>query len=217
MGRNGAGKSTLLKSFVGLSPLTSGSVRIGGKDPKNFSSKELIRNVAYIPQEPSDMLVSTSVSAECAQADFDNGLAAGSTLALYQELMDIPNLSAHPRDLSEGQRLGLVLSIALGTKPTVIVLDEPTRGLDYSAKRSLIKILRKISEDGSAVILATHDVELVAEVADRVQFIAEGELIADGDSHDVLTASPAFAPQVAKAFPERGWISVSEVAEALKR
>jgi energy-coupling factor transport system ATP-binding protein len=217
MGRNGAGKSTLLKSFVGLSPLTAGSVRIGGKDPKNFSSKELIRNVAYIPQEPSDMLVSTSVSAECAQADFDNGLAAGSTLALYQDLMDIPNLSAHPRDLSEGQRLGLVLSIALGTKPTVIVLDEPTRGLDYSAKRSLIKILRKISEDGSAVILATHDVELVAEVADRVLFIAEGELIADGDSHDVLTASPAFAPQVAKAFPERGWISVSEVAEALKR
>ena len=216
MGRNGAGKSTMLKSLVGLSPIKSGSVRILGADPATFSSKELIEYVGYIPQEPADILVSNSVAAECAQADLDNGLASGSTLAIYQELMAIPNLSAHPRDLSEGQRLGLALSIALGTNPAVVVLDEPTRGLDYEAKRSLVAILRRIAKSKSAVLLATHDVELVAELADRVVFIAEGELIADGPAHDVLTASPAFAPQVTKALPGRGWLSVSEVNEALK-
>lgn len=216
MGRNGAGKSTLLKSLVGLSPITSGRVRVAGRDPLTFNSRELINYVGYIPQEPGDLLVATTVEAECAQADLDNGLAQGSTLSLYKELMEIPSLLAHPRDLSEGQRLGLALSIALGTQPAAIVLDEPTRGLDYSAKRALVAILGRIAQSGRAVVLATHDVELVAELADRVVFIADGELIADGDAHDVLTASPAFAPQVAKALPDRGWLSVSEVNEALK-
>ena len=217
MGRNGAGKSTLLRALVGMSPIFQGRVELLGRDPKELRGADLIASVGFIPQEAGDLLIRETVAAECEQADRDNGVAHGTTLAIYRSLMATPNEATHPRDLSEGQRLGLVLSIILSAKPKLIVLDEPTRGLDYEAKRTLIRILTELAREDHAVLLATHDVELVAELADRVLFIAEGELIADGSAHEVLTASPAFAPQVAKALPDRGWLSVSEVSAALER
>jgi len=217
MGRNGAGKSTLLRCLVGMSPITHGRVRVLGRNPKELHGTELISTVGFIPQDAGDLLICESVAAECEQADLDNGISPGTTLALYRTLMTTPRESAHPRDLSEGQRLGLVLSIILSAKPKLIVLDEPTRGLDYEAKRTLIEILKELAKTERAVLLATHDVELVAELADRVLFISEGELIADGAARDVLTASPPFAPQVVKALPDRGWLSVSEVSAALRR
>ena len=86
----------------------------------------------------------------------------------------------HPRDLSEGQRLTLALAIVLAAEPPLILLDEPTRGLDYTAKHRLVEILRDLAAEGHAVMLATHDVELVAEVANRVVVLADGEVVADG-------------------------------------
>ena len=217
MGRNGAGKTTLLKSTVGASPISRGSVRICGEDPVSWSAKDVIAKVGYIPQEPGDLLYKETVRDECLLADSDNGLAPGTTLNLYRRLMAIPSESARIREISEGQRLGLALSIVLGASPRVVVLDEPTRGLDYAAKKVLISILRDLAHgEGKSVIVSTHDVEFVAELADRVIFIAEGELIADGNAHEILTSSPAFAPQVAKALPDRGWISIRDVEEALK-
>ena len=96
-----------------------------------------------------------------------------------------------------------------------MVLDEPTRGLDYSSKSRLIDILKERARDGKAVLLATHDVELVAELADRVLFLADGELVSDGDVRKVLTASLPFAPQVTKIFAPQKWLTVKEVVEAL--
>lgn len=217
MGRNGAGKSTLLRCLVGMSPIIQGQVQVLNRDPKELRGTELISAVGFIPQDAGDLLICDTVAAECQQADRDNGVASGTTLATYRALMATPSELAHPRDLSEGQRLGLVLSIILTARPRIIVLDEPTRGLDYEAKRTLVQILKELANQDHAVLLATHDVELVAELADRVIFIAEGELIADGAARDVLTASPAFAPQVAKALPDRGWLTVSEVSAALRR
>ena len=81
-------------------------------------------------------------------------------------------------------------------EPPLLLLDEPTRGLDYLAKARLGSMLRKLAHQGHAIVLATHDVELVAEIADRVIVLAEGDLVADGSTVDVLTSSPAFAPQV---------------------
>ena len=96
--------------------------------------------------------------------------------------------------------------------PKIVILDEPTRGLDYEAKKILVKNLKTISHhDNRAVFISTHDVELVAEVADRVIFLADGEVIADGTTRQVLTSSPAFAPQVTKAMPEAHWLTVAEV------
>jgi energy-coupling factor transport system ATP-binding protein len=121
------------------------------------------------------------------------------------------NVNTHPRDLSEGQKLVLALAIVLVTKPKILILDEPTRGLDYRAKDQLTQILKEVSANSVTVILATHDVELVAELATRVVVIADGEVISDGQTRDVLTSSPAFAPQVSKAFSSQNWLTVADV------
>ena len=212
MGRNGAGKTTLLKCTVGQAPVTGGSIKVMGRDPLGFTDRELISYVGYVPQEPGDLLYGQSVQEECLLADRDNGVNEGSTLKIYSELMNIPSLNAHPRDISEGQRLGLALSIILSAQPRIVILDEPTRGLDYEAKKVLVQNLKEIAHrDNRAVFISTHDVELVAEAADRVIFLADGEVIADGSTRQVLTASPAFAPQVAKALPQSTWMTVTEV------
>lgn len=212
MGRNGAGKTTLLKCAAGQAPVVSGKVELMGQDPVGLAGKALIQAIGYVPQESSDLLYGQSVQEECSLADVDNEVAAGSTLAIYESLMEIPSLNAHPRDISEGQRLGLALSIILSANPMLIVLDEPTRGLDYAAKKSLIGILKRIAHiENRAVFISTHDVELVAEVADRVVFLADGEVISDGETKKVLKSSPAFAPQVSKALPNQGFLTVAEV------
>jgi energy-coupling factor transporter ATP-binding protein EcfA2 len=218
MGRNGAGKTTLLKCAVGLAPIISGQAKVMNQDPAKLAGPELIKYVGYVPQEPTDLLYGQTVAEECLLADTDNQVDSGSTLAIYESLMQIPNLLAHPRDISEGQRLGLALSIILSAHPKLIVLDEPTRGLDYAAKKTLVEILKRIShQDNRAIFISTHDVELVAEVADRVVFLADGEVIADGSTSQVLTSSPAFAPQVSKALPNTNWITVSEVERYVGR
>jgi energy-coupling factor transport system ATP-binding protein len=192
--------------------VTGGSIKVMGRDPHGFTDKELISYVGYVPQEPGDLLYGQSVQEECLLADRDNGINEGSTLKIYSELMNIPSLNAHPRDISEGQRLGLALSIILSAQPRIVILDEPTRGLDYEAKKVLVQNLKEIAHrDNRAVFISTHDVELVAEAADRVIFLADGEVIADGSTRQVLTASPAFAPQVAKALPQSTWMTVTEV------
>lgn len=216
MGRNGAGKSSLLHAIVGSQLPTKGQVRVHQKDPALLKGAERRRSIGYVPQEPSDLLYAQSVRAECAQADRDNEIAEGSTFAFLSRLVPHISQETHPNDLSEGQRLALVLSIVLSGNPELLVLDEPTRGLDYQAKNLFALALKEYASTFSRpVLLATHDVELVAELAHRVLFLAEGDIVADGSTLDVLLSSPAFAPQVAKVMSPKPWLTVSDVVKAL--
>ncbi len=216
MGRNGAGKSSLLHSIVGLLSPHSGNVLVNGIDPQTLQGAARRRAIGYVPQEPSDLLFKQSVEAECAQADHDNEIAPGSTFSLLNRLVPNIALSTHPHDLSEGQRLALVLSIVLSGNPEILILDEPTRGLDYRAKSLFIKALQEFASTfNRPVVIATHDVELVAELADRVLFLAEGEIVADGSTLDVLLSSPAFAPQVSKVMSPKPWLTVADVVNSL--
>jgi energy-coupling factor transport system ATP-binding protein len=215
MGRNGAGKSTLLATLVGLHVPGSGSATVGGVAAAGLRGKELVRRVGLVPQEPTDLLVSDRVSAECISADHDAGASSGTTRAILDRLAPgIPG-ATHPRDLSEGQRLALALSVVLAAAPPVLLLDEPTRGLDYAAKRRLVATLRELAGAGTCVVLATHDVELAAEVATRVVVLADGEVVADGPVSDVVVGSPMFAPQVSKVLSPQPWLTVAQVAAAL--
>lgn len=217
MGRNGAGKSSLLKALAGVNQPTGGSISLLGKNPFELHGKQRRETIGFIPQEPSDLLYGQSVAIECEQADRDNELTAGTTYAVLQQLVPGISTATHPRDLSEGQRLGLALSVVLSSNPSILILDEPTRGLDYQAKNELTRMLINFSASfGKAVILATHDVELVAELASRVIFIADGDIVADGSTLDVLLSSPAFAPQVAKVMSPQPWLSVKDVVAALE-
>ncbi len=215
MGRNGAGKSTLLSSMVGIVPCTSGSVRVDDRDPRALSGSQLLRTVGLVPQEPGDLLEALTVADECRAADRDAGCEQGTTRALLALMAPDIDDGAHPRDLSEGQRLLLALCIILAARPPLLLLDEPTRGLDYPTKARLSRILADLADAGHTVVLATHDVELVADVADRVVILAEGEVVADGPTHVVVTSSPMFAPQVAKILAPQEWLTVAQVAEAM--
>jgi energy-coupling factor transport system ATP-binding protein len=215
MGRNGAGKSSLLATMVGLRRPSNGSVRIGDLDPVTAEPTRVAKQVGLVPQQPEDLLYAARVADECAEADRDALAPAGTTARLLNRLAPDVTPHAHPRDLSEGQRLCLALAVVLAARPPVLLLDEPTRGLDYAAKRRLVSVLRNLARDGHGVVLATHDVELVAEVATRVVVLADGEIVADGPTDEVVVGSPAFAPQVAKVFAPAALLTVADVTGAL--
>ncbi|GAA2520963.1 ABC transporter ATP-binding protein [Streptomyces longisporus] len=218
MGRNGAGKSTLLNTLVGLAEPTTGSVSVGGLTPHRTPPPTLIRHVGLVPQEPRDLLYADTVAAECTAADHDADATPGTCRTLLSTLLpEITDVTedTHPRDLSEGQRLTLALAVVLTARPPLLLLDEPTRGLDYAAKARLVTLLRNLAAEGHAIVLATHDVELAAELAHRVVLLADGEVIADGPTAEVVVSSPSFAPQVTKILAPQRWLTVAQVREAL--
>ncbi|GGO70482.1 ABC transporter ATP-binding protein [Nocardioides deserti] len=208
MGRNGAGKSSLLWALQGSRKRRAGSVDVGGQDPARLEPADRRAAVGLLPQDAADLLYLETVAEECAAGGPE-------TRAILASLVpDVPD-DAHPRDLSEGQRLALALSLVLAARPRVLLLDEPTRGLDYAAKKVLAATLRRLAADGHAVLVATHDVEFVAQAADAVVVLAEGEVVSSGPAHRVLAESPSFAPQVAKVLGPP-WLRVDEVATALE-
>ncbi len=216
MGRNGAGKSTLLRALTGLITLDDGAARLGEADPTTLKPRELISRVGLVPQDPADLLYADTIAAECTASDRDGGRPAGHTAALLERLVPGLDPQQHPRDLSEGQRLGLVLALVLSADPPLLLLDEPTRGLDYGAKRRLVAVLRALAAEGRAIVLATHDVELAAAVATRTIVIADGEIVVDGPTGDVVVGSPAFAPQVAKILAPLPFLTVEQVRAGLE-
>ncbi|MBF4553177.1 ABC transporter ATP-binding protein [Corynebacterium suicordis] len=215
MGRNGCGKSTLLWALQGGLARTSGEVSVKGADPAQLKPGARRRLVGLVPQTPTDLLYLPSVREELERSDRESG--ADTRGILDSLLPGVPD-SAHPRDLSEGQRLALVLAIQLAAGPQIILCDEPTRGLDYSAKRALVSALETLRERGHAVLIATHDVEFAALCADRVLEMAGGEIIADGPAVDILSSSVGYAPQVAKVTAgvhhDSRWLTVADVQRA---
>jgi energy-coupling factor transporter ATP-binding protein EcfA2 len=214
MGRNGAGKSSLLWALQGSGTRDGGSVTVAGTDPADTSADERRRLVGLVPQTAADLLYLETVAEECAAADHDARAPSGATRALLDRIVPGVDPDRHPRDLSEGQRLALVLAVVLVAGPPVLLLDEPTRGLDYPGKDALRRILADLAAEGTAVLLATHDVEFVATVADRVLVLADGDLVSTGPVRDVLAETPAFAPQVQKVLGP-GWLTVDQVGAAL--
>jgi energy-coupling factor transport system ATP-binding protein len=207
MGRNGSGKTSLMWALQGTGRRDGGRVEVDGVDPAAVPPAKARSLVGLVPQTAADLLYLETVEQEC--------VAAGPACRnLLDRMAPGVDGDSHPRDLSEGQRLALVLAIVLSARPPVVMLDEPTRGLDYAGKKALAGVLRMLSADGCAVLLATHDVEFVAEVADEVVILAGGEVVSCGPTRRVLAESPAFAPQVSKILgPD--WLTVDEVRAAL--
>jgi energy-coupling factor transport system ATP-binding protein len=185
MGRNGAGKSTLLRHAAGLLGPTRGKVEAAGR-------------VALLLQNPGDYLLHETVGEEAPVAA---RAAAG---------LDV-DPARHPRDLSGGERQRLALAVVMGAHetPAVLCLDEPTRGLDRGAKGDLTQRLVDLGAQGAAVLVAAHDPEFAAAFADRVVLLADGRVIADGPTAEVLTGGWYFATETARIvegalLPEEG-------------
>ena len=210
MGRNGSGKSTLLHTLAGQHRATRGQVRLGAVDPATLAPEDLVHLVGLVPQNPLDILYADSVARECRESDTEHAAPAGTTRSLLDEILPGVPDRAHPRDLSEGQQLALALAVVLVGRPPIVLLDEPTRGLDYSAKHALVTTLQRLRDSGCAVVVATHDVELAAEVADRVILLGDGEVVADEAARELLAGSPAFSPQVARVAHPAPLLTVRE-------
>jgi len=215
MGRNGSGKSTLLAQLAGLRRPTGGRVRVGGDAPSDLAPRALIRRVGLVPQDAGMLLYGETVADECATADRETGLDTGTTAAVLERILPGMPPDRHPRDLSEGQRLALALAVVVAPAPALVLLDEPTRGLDYPSKARLVEVLDDLVTAGHGVVMTTHDVELVARAATRAVVLAEGEVVSDGPARDVVCHSPVFAPQVAKVLAPEPWLTVDEVKRAL--
>ncbi len=180
MGRNGAGKSTLLRHAAGLLAPTRGRVTSTGR-------------VALLLQNPGDYFLHERVEDEAEASELERVGLAG--------------LGArHPRDLSGGQRQRLALAIVLGgdDSPAVLALDEPTRGMDRAAKDQLVRRLEAFAAEGIAVLLATHDGELAAEIATRAVLLADGRVIADGPVAEILAGGWYFSTETARILDGAG-------------
>ena len=220
-------KGSGLAHLGGVDPATLGSATLDQAtldpatldpatlDPATLDAARGRRLVGLVPQEPGDLLYLDTVAGECERADRESSASTGTCAQLLERIAPGIAIHLHPRDLSEGQRLALVLAVQLSADPTVLLLDEPTRGLDYGAKRRLRDVVHELANRGRAVLLSTHDVEFVADTADRVVVMADGELVADGPTVDVIVSSPAFAPQVAKILSPQAWLTVRDVRAAL--
>ncbi len=213
LGRNGSGKSTLLKSLVGLVKPMRGAIKLEGIDIAGKPVADIARTLAYLPQDPNNLLFADTVHGEVEQTLRNHALPIDRLRieALLASLGIGALAQAYPRDLSAGERQRVALASLLITAPRVLLLDEPTRGLDYASKRVLADLLRGWRADGMGIVLVTHDVELAAAVADRAILMSQGELIADGPPAQIMSDSPLFAPQTAKLFPGTGWLTPEDV------
>ena len=215
MGRNGSGKSSLLWALTGVQKTSAGRFFVDGVPLENSPVDQVRQFIRLVPQTACDLLYLPSVQLECEAADRESGCEPGLCRRILDALAPKIDSASHPRDLSEGQKLCLVLAIQLTARPRVILLDEPTRGLDYPAKASLAQILTEMAEEGRAVGVVTHDVEFAAEVADQIIVMATGEVIQTGHAAEVLGTSALFAPQVAKVLYPDHWLTPYQVGQGL--
>ncbi|MFZ2098586.1 MAG: energy-coupling factor transporter ATPase [Anaerolineales bacterium] len=219
MGSNGAGKSSFLRSLIGLTPIKEGQIKVNGMDIMGRAVAEICQQVGYLPQDPNALLFSDTVLDELLVTLRNHKLNLSEDNVKPKILLEHLGLGdkaeCYPRDLSTGERQRVALGAVLVTHPGALLLDEPTRGLDYDAKRILLNLLRSWRDEGMAILMVTHDVELAVQAADRIVLLEKGLVSAEGDPWEVLSQSTTFAPQVLKIFPNQGWLTVNDVLGAM--
>jgi energy-coupling factor transport system ATP-binding protein len=214
LGENGSGKTTLIHTLIGDIAPFQGTVTFENLETRFLKGKALLDSFGIVPSNPQDVFLNQSVIEDCAQSDRDRGLRSGSTLAQFQRLAPNAATIAHPRDLSAGQQLSLALAIALASNPKILLLDEPTRGLDGKSKDSLIRELRLRKEQGTTIILATHDLDLIAELSDRVLVLQDGKIHSQGSPYEILGSTAELHTLVSEIFAPLPLLKVDDVYRA---
>lgn len=199
LGENGAGKSTLLKNVAGLLRPGRGKALIKGSDLNKKGERYRGRLAAYLSQNPNDYLFQDSVEDELLFTLKNFGMENdGIVEKLLEELQISCHRRVNPRDLSSGERQRVALASVLVAGPELLLLDEPTRGLDYRLKAELGRFLTGRAAAGAGVVLTTHDVEFAAEYARRVIMMFGGRIVSDGSKHEVLGQSVYYSSQIGK-------------------
>jgi energy-coupling factor transport system ATP-binding protein len=200
LGRNGSGKTTLLRALTSLHRLRRGRLDAAG-------------STAYVPQDPNLLLFSPTVEEELRETLKLLGRRDKGEVERWLDRLGLTHLrSRHPRSLSSGQRQRVAIAAVGVGQPDVLVLDEPTRGMDAPSRDALRRAAIDHAADGGAVVLATHDVELAASCCTTVLVLGDGDIVAQGEAHEVLSGS-LFAPQTLRILPP--YVTVEQVATAL--
>lgn len=215
MGPNGAGKTTLLRSLVGLLKAQSGEISLLGEPIAQQTIANICRRVGFLPQDPNALLFAESVRNELEitlknhHLDIDEGAIDN----LLERLLLKEKSGSYPRDLSTGEMQRTALGAVSITNPPILMLDEPTRGLDQLAKQALLKLLMEWNNEGKTILLVTHDVEFAARFASRIIMLEEGRITADGDPRRIMHTFTRYSPQIAQLYPGSGWLIEEDVRD----
>lgn len=191
LGHNGAGKTTLAGHLIGFFRPSCGRILLNGKDTEGYSTAQLSRKVGYLFQNPDSQIFMDSVIKEIRFGLETVGIPEEEIEKRVNESLEIMELSAyknrHPHSLSRGQRQRLAVASILAIEPDLLVLDEPTTGQDRGHIFKFLDKIRELKKLGKTVILITHDMELVAEYAERVVVMKQGRILLDGHTANVFS------------------------------
>jgi cobalt transport protein ATP-binding subunit len=194
IGQNGAGKTTLAKHFNGLLKPSSGSVRVMGRDTRTAPVADLARAVGYVYQNPDHQIFAQRVRAEAAFGPRNLGLSPSEVERRVEQALALVGLQDHADDfafsLGRGQRQKLAVASVLAMEPRILVVDEPTTGLDQAGARGILDLLSTWNAEGRTIVVITHDMMLVAERIPRTVVVNDGRILADGPTRQVLTDAP---------------------------
>lgn len=197
-GGTGSGKSTLVQHMNLLLEPTSGRVLVDGMDAGKLKKSELRRRVGLVFQFPEQALFAPTVAEDVAFAPRRMDLGESEVeerVRCSLEALGAEHLSARPpHALSGGEKRRVAIAGVLAMGPEVLILDEPTAGLDPASREALLGLVRGLREQGISVVLVSHDLDEVAEVADRVCVLERGEVRAIGTPDEVFYANPGIAP-----------------------
>lgn len=223
MGRNGSGKTTVLRTIMGLVKSLHGRILVDGQDIQRLSPEERGLLIGYVPQDPRTLLFQPTVRRELewtlqqmpGHSEASATERADRIARVLAQLGLSHRAESHPRDISTGEQQRVALATALIRDPHILLLDEPTRGLDYINKERLMEALRSLRAEGQAIVLVTHDVELVAACADRVVLLGAGEVVTEGPTRTLLHESLIFSSQIGKLFAGYGWLTAEEAIDSI--
>ena len=220
LGENAAGKTTLLKIIAGLIKPGRGSVKVSGNNPNKYKAQDIAGMIGYMPQNTDEYFFYETVEQEIGLSNNNPGAADDKLAKLTVDELGVKELFQYnPRELSSGERVRVALASVLAGRPGLLLLDEPTRGIDYNFKNDLGKVLLRYSENGTAIVIVTNDIEFAAEYAQRIILMFDGRIAGDGAKHEILGESIFFSTQMSRLF--RGYkkniLTVREALEQIKK
>ena len=193
MGPNGAGKSTLFSHFNGLTEPTSGYLELEGKKMQ-YDKKSLLeirQKVGIVFQDPNDQLFAPTVKEDVAFGPMNLGLSYEEVEKRVEEALKMVAMEEYkdktPHHLSGGQQKRVAIAGIVAMRPEIMILDEPTAGLDPRGVDEVLNILNKLNEEGMTIVISSHDIEMVNSFAEKIFVLNEGEIIGTGDTHNIFS------------------------------
>jgi energy-coupling factor transport system ATP-binding protein len=190
LGQNGSGKTTLAKHFNGLLKPTSGRMLVRGKSTTNYSHRDLARIVGYVFQNPDHQIFARTVQEEVGfslKALGENPKTIDQRVAEALEVVELQGYEQKvPFALTRGERQRVAVASVLAAQPQVVILDEPTTGLDYRHQRNMMEMLKRLNQSGHTVMIITHSMWVAAEYAQRTIILKDGAILSDGPTRAVF-------------------------------